>query len=192
MVSDKSKNPIDGQLFIISSVAGGGKSTLINLLTNKYPDILFSISSTTRSPRPGDEEGKTYNFLTKEEFENAIKQDRFLEWALVHGNYYGTPRKFIEDGIHSGHSVVLDIDVQGASLVKAKMPHSKSIFILPPSEEIWIRRLKGRGTDSEESINRRIENGKKELLEASKFDYRIINDNLDDAFLQLVQILGLG
>lgn len=178
-----------GKLFIISSVAGGGKSTLISMLLKKYPTLQFSISSTTRSPRLGDIPGTSYNFIDVPTFEDGIQKDEFLEWAKVHGNYYGTPRTFINSTRDQGKDVVLDIDVQGAKIIKEKISDSVSIFILPPSEDVWIQRLKGRGSDSEESIQKRIINGKKELLEQDNFDYKIVNDDLESAFNQLEKIV---
>jgi len=177
------------KLFIISSVAGGGKSTLIAMLLKKYPFLKFSVSCTTRKPRKGDILGVTYDFITVEEFEKGIDQDEFLEWAKVHDNFYGTPRKYIESAINNNENIILDIDVQGPRIVKEKLPNSKSIFILPPSEDVWIQRLIGRGSDDMESIQKRIENGRKELLEKEKFDYQIINDKLEQSFEDLERII---
>lgn len=179
----------NSNLFIISSVAGGGKSTLISLLLDRHPDILFSVSDTTRPIRPGDIPGITYNFKTIEEFRKGIESNEYLEWALVHGNYYGTSKKFIESSLKSSKTVILDIDVQGAKIVKSKLPESKTIFIVPPSEGVWVSRLKGRGTDSSESIERRIANGKKELLEKDWFDYQFINDSLEESYKNLESII---
>jgi len=178
-----------GILYVISSVAGGGKSTLISLLLNKYPDIHFSISVTSRPVRPGDEPGKNYHFVSRDEFERLIAQDFFLEWALVHDNYYGTSKRYIEKELRKGYKVILDIDVQGFRIIKSKIQNIKSIFILPPSEEVWIDRLKKRGSDSPESIERRIQNGRKELQQAGDYDYQIVNDKLEDSFAELEKIL---
>jgi guanylate kinase len=178
-----------GKVWIFSSVAGGGKSTLIQKIMQKYPDTLFSVSCTTRPPRPGDIPGETYHFLTVPEFEKKIMENEFLEYAKVHDNYYGTPKTFIEDSIKNGKVVILDIDVQGARSVLEKMPEVGTIFIVPPSEEIWIQRLKGRGTDSAEVIEKRIRNGKKELEEAHWYQNRIINDQLDTAFQELENLM---
>ncbi len=187
------KNPLKvnprGILYIISSVAGGGKSTLISLLLQKYPDIHFSISVTSRAVRPGDEPGKNYHFVTREEFEKLIEQDFFLEWALVHDNYYGTSKRYIEKELRKGYKVILDIDVQGFRIIKSKIQAMKSIFILPPSEEVWIERLRNRGTDSPESIERRIKNGRNELTRVNEYDYHIVNDKLADSLLALEIIL---
>ncbi|MCE9500154.1 MAG: guanylate kinase [Leptospira sp.] len=178
-----------GKLYIISSVAGGGKSTLIEMLLKKYPEIKFSISVTSRLQRPGDIVGESYKFISKDEFEELIKQDYFIEWAVVHGNYYGTPKKILDDWLGSGEKILLDIDVQGAASIKAHFPDCVSIFILPPSEEIWMKRLRDRGTDSPESIEKRIRNGKNELERTSEFDYRILNDDLKKAFSELEAIV---
>ncbi|WP_081099767.1 guanylate kinase [Leptospira noguchii] len=178
------------KLFVLSSVAGGGKSTLIQKLRERHPEILFSISCTTRAPRPGDKEGITYYFLTKEEFEKGISKSAFLEWALVHDQYYGTPLKFIEEAFQNGSSVIMDIDVQGAKIIKDKLPDKiVTIFILPPNEVEWERRLRGRGTDSEENILKRIRNGKAELERQSEFDFKIVNDDLEKALVELEGII---
>ncbi|PJZ85348.1 guanylate kinase [Leptospira harrisiae] len=176
-------------LYIISSVAGGGKSTIIAALLKEYPDFYFSVSCTTREPRPGDIEGKTYYFLSNQEFQKRIAADEFYEWAEVHGNYYGTPKGPILDAIRDHRVALLDLDVQGAKSVKALRPESVTIFIEPPSREIWIERLIRRGTDSQNSIERRIENGIKELDEAPSFDYVIVNDQLEDAIHDVKSIL---
>lgn len=176
-------------LYIISSVAGGGKSTIIAALLKENPDFYFSISCTTRAPRPGDIEGKTYYFLSVDEFKKRIDADDFYEWAEVHGNYYGTPKGPILDAIRDHRVALLDLDVQGAKTVKALRPESVTIFIEPPSREIWIDRLIRRGTDSQTSIERRIQNGIKELDEAPSFDYVVVNDQLEDAIREVKSIL---
>lgn len=176
-------------LYIISSVAGGGKSTIISALLAEYPDFYFSISCTTREPRPGDEEGKTYYFLSVPEFKKRIAEGEFYEWAEVHGNYYGTPKGPILAAIREHRVALLDLDVQGAKSVKELRPESVTIFIEPPSREIWIERLIRRGTDSKTSIERRIENGIKELDEAPSFDYVVVNDHLTDAIRDVKAIL---
>jgi guanylate kinase len=178
-----------GILYIISSVAGGGKSTLISLLLKKYPDIHFSISVTSRNIRPGDEPGVNYHFVSRDEFQRLITEDFFLEWAMVHDNYYGTSKRYIEKEIRKGYKVILDIDVQGFRIIKSKVPNVKSIFILPPSEEIWIDRLRKRGTDSPESIEKRIRNGREELTHVHEYDYQIVNDKLEESLLALEKIL---
>lgn len=151
---------------------------------------MFSISCTTRSPRPGDKEGVTYHFLSREEFEKGISESAFLEYAIVHDQYYGTPLKFIEDAFQKGASVIMDIDVQGAKIIKEKLPSKiVTIFILPPNEEEWEKRLRGRGTDSEENILKRIRNGKEELRRQDEFDFKIVNDDLETALKELEEIV---
>ncbi|MBE7412941.1 MAG: guanylate kinase [Leptospiraceae bacterium] len=178
-----------GKLFIISSVAGGGKSTLIGMVLKDYPECKFSVSVTSRQPRPGDVEGVTYHFVSKNEFETLIEKDSFFEWAVVHGNYYGTPKNLIFENLEKGNNVILDIDVQGASIVKKKIPECISIFILPPDTETWINRLQSRATDNPEEIKKRIKNGEMELKLSEKFDYRIVNSDLQTAYNELVKIL---
>ena len=162
---------------------------MIEMLLKKYPEIKFSVSVTSRPERPGDIAGESYKFITKEKFEELIKEDHFIEWATVHGNYYGTPGKVLEDWIANGDIILLDIDVQGAATIKKYFPDSISIFILPPSEEIWMKRLRDRGTDSSEAIEKRIKNGKTELDRSGEFDHRIINDDLKKAFLDLESVI---
>ncbi|PJZ44735.1 guanylate kinase [Leptospira brenneri] len=181
---------VSPNLYILSSVAGGGKSTIIAALTEEFPEFYFSISCTTRDPRPGDVEGKTYYFLSVPEFKKRIAEGEFYEWAEVHGNYYGTPKTPILKAIQENRVALLDLDVQGAKSVKALRPESVTIFIEPPSREIWIERLIRRGTDSKTSIERRIENGVRELDEASSFDYVVVNDKLDDAIREVKSILS--
>lgn len=178
-------------LYIISSVAGGGKSTLISKILERHPSIHFSISFTSRPIRKNDEPGINYHFVSKTEFEKLIKEDFFFEYALVHDNYYGTPKKFIEEEIAKGNKVILDIDVQGFRIIKNKFDDLISIFILPPSEEVWIARLKNRGTDNEEVIEKRIKNGRDELKAVNEYDFRIINDKLETAVDELEKILFL-
>ncbi len=178
-----------GRLYIISSVAGGGKSTLIRKLLAEFPEILFSVSCTSRDKRPMEQNGLDYYFITKEEFQKKIQEDYFLEWALVHDNYYGTPKDFILNGLNQNKKIILDIDVQGAENVKKKIPSAISIFILPPSQEVWLERLKNRGTESREALEKRIKNGLKELNYKDKFDFRIINDTLERAYTELKEII---
>lgn len=178
-----------GNLYIISSVAGGGKSTLISRILGKHPEILFSVSCTSRPVRPGEKDGVNYHFKSRSEFEELIAKDYFYEWALVHDNYYGTPKDFILSNLKNGKKIILDIDVQGAEKVKGQLPESVSIFILPPSIEIWQERLRNRGTETAEVIEKRIRNGFRELEEQNKFDYRVINDNIENAYINLEKII---
>ena len=177
------------RLFIISSVAGGGKSTLIQSILNKYPNFHFSISYTTRPKRKLEKNGVNYFFLSKKEFELKIELKEFLEWACVHNHYYGTDREQIEISLQNKKPTILDIDIQGAKSIKKKMKDCISIFIEPPCEEIWIKRLIERNTETKEQIQIRIENGKKEILEKKNFDYTVLNENLNVALKDLEFIL---
>ena len=176
-------------LFILSSVAGGGKSTIIGMLLNAHKDLQFSISCTTRQIRNGEKEGITYYYISIAEFEKKIQANEFLEWAKVHDNYYGTPKSPIYKSLEENRKMILDIDVQGFHKVKEIFPKSTSIFLLPPSIEIWVDRLKARNTETEESLHRRIENGKKELKESGLFDYQIINDDLYKTFFEVERVI---
>jgi guanylate kinase len=176
-------------LYIISSVAGGGKSTIIERILKSHPDFYFSISCTTREPRPGDSPNVNYYFLSVDEFKKRIAEDGFYEWAEVHGNFYGTPIAPIMNALNKNQVVLLDLDVQGARTVKNKRPQSVTIFIQPPSQEIWIERLIKRGTDPKKSIEKRIANGLRELEEARNFDYIVVNDQLEKAILDVQAIL---
>lgn len=178
-----------GQLYIISSVAGGGKSTLINNLMEKDPDLKFSVSYTSRPKREGEKHGMNYYFVETKEFEKLLEEDFFFEWAKVHNNYYGTPKKFINEWLKEGKKVILDIDVQGAKTVKQSIQDAISIFILPPDEKTWIERLTNRGTESKESLETRLKNGKQELKHSRDFDHQVINDNLEEAFNHLYNII---
>ena len=147
------------------------------------------MSYTSRPIRGGDIEGKSYHFVSKEKFEDLVVKNYFYEWAQVHDNYYGTPKDFIEKNLLDGKKIILDIDVQGADKVKAHLPSSVSIFIVPPSREIWVERLKNRGTDDPLVIEKRIRNGLHELEAQDRFDFRIVNDNLDKALHELESII---
>ncbi|MCB1142034.1 MAG: guanylate kinase [Leptospiraceae bacterium] len=174
---------------MISSVAGGGKSTLIDLLLRKHNDILFSVSYTSREKRSGEKDGMNYHFVDRGRFESLIEVGFFYEWALVHDNYYGTPKDFIIKNLEDGHKIILDIDVQGARKVKESLPGATAIFILPPSKEVWIERLRKRGTENKEIQEKRIRNGLKELELQDSFDHKIINDDLHKAFVELENLI---
>jgi guanylate kinase len=175
-----------GKLLIISAPSGAGKTTLCQRLLQDFPELVLSISSTTRAPRGQEKHGREYFFLTKEDFEKAIQAGRFAEWALVHGNYYGTSKDVIDSAFAQGKSVLLDIDVQGAASLKASYPkESHLIFIAPPDLEILEQRLRSRGTDSEETIRKRLKNAREEMARISEFDRMIINDHLEKAYREL-------
>ena len=173
-------------ILLISGPSGAGKSTLLERLANDYDDFYFSISATTRPPRPGEKEGVNYYYLSQEEFEEGIKNDAFLEYANVHGNYYGTPIKPIYDALNSGKNVVLDIDVQGFRIVKDKLGKDfLSVFISPKNEKTLKDRLVNRATESEEIIANRLHNATAEVQAIGRYDFFIINEDLDKAYNEL-------
>jgi guanylate kinase len=180
------------KLFVMSAASGAGKTTLKDKVIGEFPDIVYSISATTRKPREGEVDGVHYFFKTKEEFEKLIKEDGLIEWNEVHGNYYGTPKFFVEDMLRQGKRVIFDLDVFGKVNFDKVYPDATGILILPPSEEELERRLRGRGTDSEEVIRLRLENAKKEMEFAKtkgKYEYTIVNDDLERAADELRAIL---
>ncbi|ACX74015.1 guanylate kinase [Fibrobacter succinogenes subsp. succinogenes S85] len=181
------------KLFVMSAASGAGKTTLKDLVIKDFPDIKYSISATTRKPREGEIDGVHYFFKTKEEFEQMIKDDALVEYNLVHGNYYGTPKSFVEKTLAEGNRVLFDLDVFGKVNFDKVYPDATGIFILPPSDEELERRLRGRGTDSEEVIQLRLANAKKEIEFAKtkgKYEYTIVNDDLQKAADELRAILS--
>ena len=184
---------------VISAPSGCGKTTLIDMLLQEYSDIVYSISCTTRAPRGEEEDGVDYHFKTVERFEELIAEDAFIEHARVHGNYYGTLREPIESALKEGCSAILDIDVQGAAKVREyvrALPDSDpmkagyvDIFILPPSMEELRSRLVGRGTDSPEAVERRLENAEGEIARAGEYMFRVTNDDLGMAYRRLCDLI---
>ncbi len=172
---------MSGTLYVIAAPSGAGKSTLVRLLLEREPTIALSISCTTRSPRPGEQDGREYHFVAVDDFLQRISREEFLEWAEVHGNFYGTSQKWIAEQLNNGRDVLLEIDWQGAQQVRKLFPEMVSIFILPPSMDELQRRLVGRGTDSHEVIERRLAAAQAEMRHVGEFDYVIINDLLDQA-----------
>ena len=176
----------EGILFILSAPSGAGKTTLINGLRSIHPEIVMSISCTTRSRRNGEIDGEDYHFIAPEEFARIKTAGGFAEWASVHGFLYGTPRKPLERCLKSGRDIVLDIDVQGARKIKTRYPRAVSVFLLPPSTRELHRRLVLRGTDGSQTIRRRLANAQREMCEIIKYDYYVVNDDREKA----VKILG--
>ncbi|HIJ89814.1 MAG: guanylate kinase [Desulfobulbaceae bacterium] len=171
-----------GNLFVISAPSGAGKSTLLKKLLAKVPHLAFSVSHTTRNPRPGESNGREYHFVDRPTFEGMRDDQAFLEWAEVHGNLYGTSRAAIEAQQAKGIDVFLDIDVQGASQLRdCRHPGAIFLFIAPPSWQELERRLRGRGTDPEETVQLRLNNARREMEDAGCYDYLIINDRLEEA-----------
>ena len=165
-----------GILFIITSPSGGGKGTLIKEILRSVENISYSVSFTTRKMREGEVHGKDYFFVSPDEFENLVRQGDFLEYAKVHGNFYGTLQRQVKMETESGRDIILEIDVQGAESVKAKMPEAVSVFILPPSFEVLRRRLVSRQTESEADLQLRLKNAKTEVKYYKQFDYVVINE----------------
>jgi guanylate kinase len=176
-------------VYIVSAPSGSGKSTLVNELFKMVRHLDFSISYTTRPPRGSEQNGKEYFFVSKEEFEAMIGTDEFLEYATVFGNYYGTARRFLREAENRSNDLLLDIDVQGASKIKKKIPDAVSIFILPPDREKLEWRLRTRGLDTEEVIRRRLDTARREIENYSKYDYILVNNLLEQSADQLRDIV---
>jgi guanylate kinase len=178
------------QFVALAAPSGGGKSTLCNMLLEKYRDTTLSISFTTRAPRGSEKDGVEYNFVSRARFEELIQRGELIEWAEVHGNYYGTSKTFLEQQSAAGKVVLLDIDVQGVENLKnAFGGRCLSIFILPPNLEALEKRLRARQTDGEATIRERLKNAVAEMAHAPKFDHRIVNEDLDASFRELCAIL---
>lgn len=179
-----------GSLVVISGPSGAGKGSIISgLLSRDNKSRWLSVSTTSRKIRDNDIPGITYNFITKEDFENKIKEGYFLEYTNYVGNYYGTPKEYIQEKLKNGIDVILEIEIEGASNIKKLIPEAIFIFIMPPSMEILIKRLKKRGTDSKEKILERFNTAYKEINEATKYNYVVVNDELDDAINKVEAIL---
>ncbi len=181
---------MSGKILVISGPSGCGKSSLIGEILKHESNIYFSISTTTRAIREGEQEGVNYHYISKAQFEKEIKEGAFLEWAEVHGNYYGTSLKPIYKAIDEGKLVILDIDVQGHAIVKEKFPRIlTSLFLTTPSQKELEKRLRHRGTDSEEIIQTRLQNAKTEMARMYEYEYLLINDNFETALKQLHAIV---
>ena len=167
-----------GLALIISAPSGTGKSTLIKRLLAEFPALGFSVSCTTRAPRPGEKDGEDYIFLKEEQFKELISQNHFAEWAVVHGNYYGTPKQTVLDAMAKGRDIIFDIDVQGAKALRANLGIGRTVFILPPSRQALKERLTGRGTDPPQTIARRLANARGEIEQADWFDHIIVNSDV--------------
>ena len=178
-----------GKTFIISGPSGVGKSTVLSALLKKRSDVYFSVSATTRQPRPGEENGVHYHFLDVDTFREWIGKDEFLEYAEYVGNFYGTPKKYVDAAMNQGKDVILDIEVQGAIQVTSKRPETVRIFIAPPSWAELERRLTERGTDSQEKIQKRLLRAKVEFQTAHTYDYFVINDTVENAVRELDAIM---
>ncbi len=177
-----------GQLFVLSAPSGAGKSTLIERTVHEVPNIWHSVSATTREPRDYEKEGVHYFFMDRQSFHETIQNGQFLEWAEVHGKYYGTPCEGVDQHLDAGEDVIMDLDIQGALQVKRRRPEAKLIFIMPPSLEILRERLIARKSESEEQILKRLSIAEEEMSSKGLYDHVIVNDVLENAFQQLVAI----
>ena len=173
------KHKEKGILVVVSGFSGAGKGTIMKNLTQKYDNYALSISATTRKPRPGEEDGKSYFFVSKDRFEEMIDRDELVEYAKYVDNYYGTPRKFVEDCLAEGKDVILEIEIQGALKIKKKFPDSLLIFMAPPSAEELRSRLIGRNTEDEETVNKRLSRAIVEAEGVEAYDYILVNADID-------------
>lgn len=184
----RSKNT--GQIIVISAPSGAGKGTIIKkLLENDSKNRWLSVSATSRKPRAGEKEGINYYYITEEEFQKRIKEDYFLEYTNYAGNYYGTPREYIKDKISKGIDVILEIEIEGANNIKKLIPEALFIFIMPPSLKELVKRLKGRGTETNEKIIKRFNAAYKEINEVTKYNYVVVNDEIDTAVDKIESII---
>jgi guanylate kinase len=181
-----------GRLFIISAPSGAGKSTLCRAVRQRLPDLRYSVSHTTRSPRGGEKNGVDYYFITETAFRKGINTDMWAEWAIVHGNYYGTSAEFIDRTLGKGCDVLLDIDVQGMEQILKRYPDSVTIFIMPPSLAVLQHRLQLRGTDSAASISERLDNTAAEIKRRQHYRHIVVNDRLEEAVEELTAIIAAG
>ncbi|BCL36840.1 guanylate kinase [Nostoc sp. MS1] len=175
------ESPFSGKLIVLTGPSGVGKGTLMRSLLQRHPELYYSVSATTRAPRPGEVDGKNYYFISRSKFEQLVAQGEFLESAEFAGNYYGTPREAVLNQVQSGKLVVLEIELEGARQIRASFPQALSIFILPPSFEELERRIRERGQDSQEAIARRLKRAKEEIQAAEEFDIQIVNDDFEAA-----------
>jgi guanylate kinase len=182
-----------GRILIISGPSGSGKSSIINYILSEVDNSTLSISTTSRDIRDGEIDGMDYNFVTKDEFQNMIEEKRFLEYESVHGNFYGTDREFVEEALEFGKLLVFDVDTRGReSIMKFYSDIAVTLFVTTPSREILEERLRGRGTETEEQVQKRLQNAIEEMREMKNFDYFIVNDDLDRAKEEAIQVATLS
>lgn len=174
---------------ILTAPSGAGKTTLSRAIVKLHPEIHYSISVTSRPPRPNEHDGVDYHFVPVDEFERMLEGGELIEWAMVHDNYYGTPKRQVQDRLDAGTDVIMDIDTVGARAIKKLYPQAASIFVLPPSLEELARRLVGRATDSEEVIKKRLNQAKLEMAQIGDFEYFIVNDHFESAVRSVASII---
>jgi guanylate kinase len=179
----------DGRLYVISAPSGTGKTTILKRVMEKFPQMEFSVSYTTRPPRPDEQEGIDYHFVSREAFQEMIQAGAFAEWTEAHGNYYGTSRDFLDDCLDRGVDVILDIDTQGAEQIQKSHRDGVFIFILPPGMGDLKERLTRRGSESQEMIDLRLRNASREIERINNYDYVVVNENIDDAVERLKAII---
>ncbi len=190
MPDSPSKNALSrGRLFVLSAPSGGGKTTLCGMLRRRFADLRYSVSYTTRPPRSGERDGMDYHFISRPDFEDKIKQGFWAEWAMVHGNFYGTSAEFIQSALARGEDILLDIDVQGALQILERFPSGISIFIMPPSLETLRSRLETRATDTPQVISTRMGNAEREMAQKHLYRHVVINDDLNQALKELTAII---
>ncbi|NLM28666.1 MAG: guanylate kinase [Clostridiaceae bacterium] len=180
-----------GLLVVVSGPAGVGKGTVVSRAREKNNNIVYSVSATSRKPRPGEVEGRNYFFVSRERFNEMIKNNELLEWVEYCGNFYGTPRAYVEEQLKKGRIVLLEIEVEGAGNIKRQYPECVSIFIAPPDPDELKRRITGRGTEPPDVIEKRMRRAKEEMERMSEYDYVIINDTIEDASDRLIEILEI-
>lgn len=178
-----------GTLVVVSGFAGTGKGTVMKELLKRYDSYALSISATTRNPRGGEVDGREYFFKTKEEFEQMIKADEFVEFACYVGNYYGTPKKYVQEQLAAGRDVILEIEIQGALKIKSQFPDALLLFIAPPSADVLKERLVGRGTETEDVIEQRLARAVEESKGIENYDYLVVNDDLDECVENVHQMI---
>lgn len=176
-------------LFVLSGPSGVGKGTILDKLLENFYEVEYSVSATTRPRREGEKEGEDYFFLSVEDFFQMVEENKFIEWAQVHNNYYGTPKEYVDKSLVEGKDIILEIDIQGARMVKKDYPDAIYIFLLPPSLEELENRLDKRGTETEKNKALRLENARKEINELDEYDYQIVNDQIDETVKKLKAII---